>query len=139
MSLAADYGSFSEVRSHLKEVLDATARGHTVTLLRDGQLSAVMPVERIRSHLFRTVLPRISVTREDGLTIALMEGRPFVSEGADIDSALEDLALSLREYAEDWEARLQHAPNHAENWALVQLVKLSTDEQLRDWFERGGE
>jgi len=139
MSLTADYGSFTEVRSHLKDVLDATARGRTVTVRRDGQLSAVMPVERIRAHLFRTVLPGVSVTREDDRTIALMQERPFASEGADVDSALADLTLSLREYAEDWEARLQHAPNHADNWALVQLVKLSTDEQLREWFERGGE
>ena len=139
MSLAVDYGSFTEVRTHLKEVLDATARGRTVTVRRDDQLSAVMPVERIRTHLFRTLVPGVNVTREDERTIALMEGLPFVSEGADVDGALADLALSLREYADDWEDRLQHAPNHASNWALVQLVKLSTDGQLRDWFERGGE
>lgn len=47
--------------------------------------------------------------------------------------------LSLREYAEDWEDHLKDAPNHADAWALVQLVKLSTDDELRDWFERGGE
>lgn len=139
MSLTADYGSFTEARSHLKEVLDATARGRTVTVRRDDQISAVMPVELIRAHFFRTLVPGVNVTREDGRTIALMEGLPFVSEGADVDGALADLALSLREYADDWEDRLQHAPNHASNWALVQLVKLSTDGQLRDWFERGGE
>ncbi|UXW86488.1 hypothetical protein NFX31_02815 [Microbacterium azadirachtae] len=79
------------------------------------------------------------MTSDHGRIIALMSGRPFVSEGATVDDALSDLVLSLREYAEDWEARLQQAPNHRDNWSLVQLVKLSSDAQLLEWFERGGE
>lgn len=137
MSLVADFASFTEARAHLKEVLDATAQGRTVTVQRGGQLSVVVPVDRLRAHLFRAVSPRVSVTREGDRTIVLMTGRPFVSEGTDVASALADLALSLREYAEDWELRLSRAPNHAGNWDLVQLVKLSTDEQLVEWLERG--
>ena len=41
---------------------------------------------------------------------------------------------SLREYAEDWQLRLLNAPNHRDNWGLVQLISLSDDEQLRDWL-----
>ncbi|TFC11411.1 MULTISPECIES: prevent-host-death protein [unclassified Cryobacterium] len=139
MSLVADYGSFTVTRTHLKDVFDATARGRTVTVQRDGELSAVMPVDRLRSYFFRAVSPRVRIAREEGRTVALMEGRPFVSEGASVDDALSDLVLSLREYAEDWEERLEQAPNHANNWALVQLIKISTDEELIDWFDRGGE
>ena len=43
----------------------------------------------------------------------------------------------MREYAQDWVERLQYASNHAENWGLVQLVHLSTDEQLADWLRAG--
>ncbi len=139
MSLVADYPTYSRAREHLKDVLDAAARGRTVTLARDGELSAVVSVDRLRDYFYRTVSPHIRVRSEDGRVIALMEDRPFVSEGADVDGALADLLLSLREYAEDWEDRLKDAPNHADAWALVQLIKLSTDEELRDWFERGGE
>ncbi|MDF1488841.1 hypothetical protein [Tessaracoccus caeni] len=139
MPLVADYPTYSRARAHLKDVLDATARGRTVTLARDGELSAVMPVHRLRDYLYRTLSPRIRVLSEDGRVIALMEDHPFVSEGPDVDGALADLLLSLREYAEDWEDHLKDAPNHADAWALVQLVKLSTDDELRDWFERGGE
>ena len=139
MSIVADYGTFTEARTHLKDVFDANARGRTVTMQREGQLSAVMPAERLRAYFFRTVTPRVRVTREDDRTIALMDDRPFVSEGADVNDALADLALSLREYAQDWEDRLERAPNHASNWALVQLIKLSTDEELLEWLERGGE
>lgn len=31
----------------------------------------------------------------------------------------------LREYAEDWQGRLFDAPDHRENWGLVQLISLS--------------
>jgi hypothetical protein len=41
---------------------------------------------------------------------------------------------ALREYAQDWQDRLLNAPNHRENWGLVQLVELSTDEELRTWL-----
>jgi len=102
-------------------------------------VSAVAPADRLREYLSSTISPRVSLLVEAGRTIGLMENRSFVSEGADVEGALEDLVLSLREYAEDWEDHLQQAPNHSENWALVQLVKLSTDEQLIDWFKTGGE
>ncbi|WP_131921612.1 MULTISPECIES: prevent-host-death protein [unclassified Curtobacterium] len=137
--IAADYPTYSRAREHFKDMLDATATGRTVTVARDGAVSAMLPVDRLRDYFFRTVSPRVSVFREAGAVIALMEGRPFVAQGTDVDDALDDLALSLREYAVDWEDRLQHAPNHHDAWALVQLVKLSTDAELRDWLERGGE
>ncbi len=134
-----DYPSYSSARAHFKDVLDATERGLSVTVARDGQVSVVLPAERLRAFFFRAVSPRVELAHEDGHVIALMSGRPFVSEGASVDDALDDLRESLREYAEDWEARLQQAPNHRDNWALVQLIKLSSDEELLDWFERGGE
>lgn len=139
MSLSVDYPTASAARAHLKDVLDSVERGRTVTLRRDDLVSAVVAADRLRDYFFHTVSPHVAVTKENGRVVALMDGRPFVSEGADVDGALDDLALSLREYAEDWEERLQHAPNHAQNWALVQLVRLSSDEQLVDWFKHGGE
>lgn len=139
MPLTVDYSTASDARKHLKDVLDSVQRGKIVTVRRDELVSAVVPADRLRDYFFRTVSPRVSLTREDDRVIALMDDRPFVSEGADVDDALDDLALSLREYAEDWEDRLQHAPNHAENWALVQLIKLSTEEELLAWFRHGGE
>ncbi|MBY6061007.1 type II toxin-antitoxin system prevent-host-death family antitoxin [Microbacterium esteraromaticum] len=134
-----DYPSYSSARTHFKDVLDATERGRSVTVAREGQVSVVMPADKLRSFFFRAVSPRVELASEDGRVIALLSGRPFVSEGSTVDGALEDLVLSLREYAEDWEARLQGAPNHRDNWALVQLVKLSSDDELLEWFERGGE
>ncbi|GAA3929405.1 hypothetical protein [Microbacterium soli] len=135
----ADYPSYSSARAHFKDVLDATERGRSVTVAREGHVSVVVQADRLQSFFFHSVAPRVELTTEDGRVIALMSGRPFASEGATVDDALDDLILSLREYAEDWEARLQQAPNHRDNWALVQLIKLSSDEQLLKWFEHGGE
>jgi hypothetical protein len=41
---------------------------------------------------------------------------------------------ALREYAEDWQDHLLNAPNHRDNWALVQLVSLSENDQLKKWL-----
>jgi len=55
-------------------------------------------------------------------------------DGVTFAEAIDDLALALREYAEDWNARLYQAPNHRGNRAVVELVELSDDTQLRDWI-----
>jgi len=67
----------------------------------------------------------------------LMEGAPFVSEGRDVDGALADLVLTLREYAEDWDLGLGAAPNHAQHGALVGMVKRSSDAELTEWLKSG--
>lgn len=139
MTVVADYPTFAGTREHLKDVLDATAQGRTVTVGRGKEVSAVMPLKKVRDYFFRTVSPRTKVFSEDGRVVAIMDGRPFASEGVTVDDAIGDLIESLREYAEDWEGHYQHATNHAQNWALVQLVNFSTDDQLNDWLERGGE
>ena len=41
---------------------------------------------------------------------------------------------ALREYSNDWQDHLLDAPNHRENWGLVQLIALSDDDQLRAWL-----
>jgi hypothetical protein len=41
---------------------------------------------------------------------------------------------ALRDYAEAWTERLRLAPNHADNWGLVQIITLASDGQLRDWL-----
>ena len=136
---SADYPSFSSARVHLKEVLDRADRGQIVTIARGHEKSAVLSADKLRELLTQTVRPQIQVAHEDDRIIVFMESRPFVSEGLTVDDALDDLIESLREYAEDWVEHLSGAPNHAGNWALVELVTLSSDQQLRDWFERDGE
>jgi predicted RNase H-like HicB family nuclease len=133
-TLAVDYPTFSEARKDLKRVYDVSESGRTVTLGRDNYVAAVVNADRLRDFFSRTVAPRVQAQFEDGVWVAFMEGRPFVSEGATLEEAVADLLESLREYAEDWEDHLQAASNHADNWGLVQLINLSTDEQLTEWM-----
>lgn len=68
----------------------------------------------------------------------ILPGLPVHGDGETFDEAIDDALAALREYAEDWNTRLRLAPNHAQNHALVELVELSDDDQLRDWLVGGG-
>lgn len=58
----------------------------------------------------------------------------MAADGATFDEAITEMIEALREYADDWQERLLNAPNHRENWGLVQLISLSDDDQLTDWL-----
>ena len=135
----ADFESVTEARKSFRAVLDMADRGRAVTINRNNTVSAVVPAGKLRAFFAATVPSRASVFAEDDRWVVLMEGRPFVSEGDTLDAAVADLVVSLREYAADWDARLRLAPNHEDNWALVQLVNLSSDEELTSWIEQEGE
>ena len=78
------------------------------------------------------------VAAEGGGWVAFLPGLPVSGEGEDLDGALDDLLEALRDYAEDWNDHLRTAPNHQASWALVALVELSDDDQLRAWLLSGG-
>jgi hypothetical protein len=96
------------------------------------------PAGRYLDEALATLAPHVRVFTEDGRVVALIEDSPFVSEGVDVDDALADLCLALREYADDWDDRLSDAPNHVPSRALVRLARRSTDAELRTLFARGG-
>lgn len=105
-----------------------------MTVVRDDFVAAIVAADRLQEYFARTIPPHAKAFFEDGAWVVLLENRPFVSEGVSLDEAVADLILSLREYAEDWEEHLQSAPNHAGNWGLIQLITLSTDDQLAHWL-----
>jgi predicted RNase H-like HicB family nuclease len=127
------YDTYSDARSHLKDLLDAAATGRSATVRRDSTQAAVVDAERLRGALVRLVPARAEVVAEDGGWSALLPGLPIAADGDTFDEAVDDLVQGLREYAEDWNDHLLSALNHRDNWGLVQLIELSTDEQLRQW------
>lgn len=128
------YG-FTQARQSLKEILDSSERGGLSTISRpDRAPAAVVNGDSLRHYLALTLAPNVQVVSEDGVWAVFMPGQPFASEATELGEALEDFVDALRDYAEDWEDHLHAAPNHRENWALVQLVDLSTDEQLTTWL-----
>lgn len=128
------YDSYTEARTHLKALLDAAERGRVATVRRDSARTAVVDVERLRHYLATVTSSRAQVVPEaDGWSV-FIPGLPVAADGASFDEALTEMVGALREYAEDWQDHLLDAPNHRENWGLVQLISLSDDEQLRDWL-----
>ncbi len=126
--------TFTEARAHLREVLDDAGRGRVVQVKRGSSNFAVADADRLQAYFASTTSPRLRLSFEDDVWVASMDYRPFVSEGANPDDAIDDLVESLREYAEDWEDHLFSAPNHSDAWGLVQLINLSDDNTLRQWL-----
>ncbi|MFC8448388.1 prevent-host-death protein [Kitasatospora sp. NPDC057223] len=131
---AVHYESYTEARSHLKDLLDAAEQGRVATVRRDAGRAAVVDVERLRHFLSTVCVSRAQVVAEGGGWSAFIPGLPVAADGATFDEAIGEMLDALREYAEDWQERLQGAPNHRDNWGLVQLISLSDDDQLRDWL-----
>ncbi|HEX9520683.1 MAG TPA: type II toxin-antitoxin system prevent-host-death family antitoxin [Streptosporangiaceae bacterium] len=130
---ALHYDSFTDARNHLKDVLDQAASGTAVTVRRESVTAVVLDADRLRHFLESVVSPCVKVVAEADGWSAFVPGIPVAGAGGTYDDAVADVADALREYAQDW-VRLQHAPNHRDNWGLVQLVNLSDDDQLRLWI-----
>jgi predicted RNase H-like HicB family nuclease len=131
---AVHFASYTEARAKLKDLLDAAGRGHVATLRRDDVTAAVVDGERLRYFLARMCPSGAQVVAEDGGWSVFIPGLPIAADGATFGEAIDETIDALREYAEDWQDRLLDAPNHRDNWGLVQLIVLSTDEQLREWL-----
>lgn len=132
MSLV-EYDRVADARSRLKDVLDVAANGAPVTVRRDRERFAVVDAGRLRHFLSSVGAQAQIVAENDGWSL-FFPGLPIAAEGDSLDAVFDDAIVVLREYAEDWVDRLCSAPNHAQNWGLVQLVALSSDDQLREWL-----
>jgi predicted RNase H-like HicB family nuclease len=131
---AVHYESYTEARAHLKDLLDAADEGRVATVRRDTRRAAVVDVERLRRYLSSVCPSKAEVVAEAGGWSVFLPGLPLAADGATFDEAIEEMIQALREYAEDWQERLRTAPNHEDNWGLVQMIALSDDAQLRDWM-----
>ena len=131
---AVPYDSYTDARAHLKDLLDAAEKGRVATVRRDSSTTAVVDVKLLRHFLASLVPSRAQVVPEAGGWSVFIPGLPVAADGASFDEAIIEMVDALREYADDWQERLVDAPNHRDNWGLVQLISLSDDEQLRDWL-----
>lgn len=128
------YDSYTDARTHLKDLLDAAEKGRVATVRRESARAAVVDVERLQNFLSCLVPWKAQVVAEaDGWSV-FIPGLPVAADGPTFDEAVTEMIDALREYADDWQERLLDAPNHRENWGLVQLISLSDDEQLRAWL-----
>jgi predicted RNase H-like HicB family nuclease len=130
------YDTVTEARAHFSALIDAAEAGVPATVRRDKLRAAVVDADRLR-HFLVTVRPaRAEVVAEAGGWSILLPGFPIAADGETFDQALDEMVAALREYAEDWADHLRHASNHEKNWGLVQIIDLSSNEELRDWLQR---
>lgn len=131
---ATAYEGFTVARTNLKPILDTARSGRLVTVTRGPDVSAVVSAARLREFLAATVPSRARVVYEDGACVVFIPGVPVAAEALTFDEAIIEMLDGLRDYAEDWDSHLADAPNHAQHWGLVNLVRLSDDPQLRAWL-----
>lgn len=134
MSIPRHFDSFTSARTNLRSVLDAAHEGLITTVTRENERFVVVTADALRRELTQLLPSRAAVVAEGGGWSALLPGVPVHGDADTFDAAIDDLIDALREYAEDWNARLHRAPNHQQHRSLVELVELSDDAQLRAWI-----
>lgn len=128
------FGTFTETRKNLRSVLDNAQAGRVTTVQREAERFAVVDADRLLTALMRLRPARAVVVPEGGGWSAVLPGLPVHGDGLTFEDAVDDLLEALREYADDWNARLLDVPNHREHWAVVALSQLASDDQLRAWL-----
>jgi predicted RNase H-like HicB family nuclease len=128
------YDSYTEARNKLKNLLDAAQNGQVATVRREDATAVVLDAQRLRHFLASVAPSHAQVVQEAGGWSVFIPGLPVAADGETFEEAITEMAGALREYAEDWQDHLLHAPNHRDNWGLVQLISLSDDEQLHEWL-----
>ncbi len=137
MTQPRHFESYTSARQNLRAVLDAARAGLVTTVARDDERYLVIPADLQREELATLRPAKAEVLAEGGGWAVILRGLPVHGDGDTFDDAVDDMIEALREYAEDWNERLRVAPNHAQHRIVVELVELSTDEQLRDWLLGG--
>lgn len=128
------FASYTQARTHLRDLLDTAHTGRLTTVERDRDRFAVIDATVLRRQLATLRPSRAVVAAEGGGWAAFLPGAPVAGEDDSFDGAIDDLIDALRDYAADWNERLVEAPNHRGHWALVTLVELSNDSELREWI-----
>ncbi len=134
---AVQYDRFTDARTHLKDLLDAAGEGRPAAVVRHDRSTVLVDRHRFVHYLMALNANRVQLIPDDDTWLAVVADSPVAAEGDDAADAIDELIDALREYAEDWSARLRLAPNHERNWGLVQLVDHSTDDELRSWMLGG--
>jgi len=131
----------SEARDKISAIYDRASRG-AVTVISKGahRGMAAVPAAQLSQALALIAPLSAEVSFSKHSVAAWLNCLPVHATGADLDEAVEELALALLDYAEQWEEELRLAPNHRDNWAHVARVRLlSHDELLEALFGEDAE
>ncbi len=128
-----EYQDVFDVSYRISEALEAAREGVPVSLVQNTRRYALVDVERLLTA-FAAASPQARVVHDGGRWCLFVPGLPVLAEGPTVNDMLDDAVGVLREYADDWIDGLCEPEESDAQWALVQLVSLSDDEQLRGWL-----
>jgi len=134
---AVRYDRFTDARTHLKELLDAAEEGRPAAVVRQDRSTVLVDRQRFVPYLMALNAGRVELVPDGDAWLAIIADTPIAAEGDDAADAIDELIDAVRDYAADWSDRLRLAPNHEQNWGLVQLVDHSSDDELRVWMLGG--
>lgn len=129
-----NFATAAQGRQHFKDLLDAAEEGLPNTVHRDHLTAVVVESDRLRQALIAACPARAEVVAEAEGWSVFLPGLPIAADGSTFEEAIDEMVVALREYAADWADHLRTATNHRGNWALVQLISLSTDGELKNWL-----
>ena len=132
------FPSYTHTRDHLRDVLDAAGSGLVTSVTRGSEKFVVVPAEQQRKMLSLLRPADAQIVAEGGGWAVIFPGLPVHGDGDTFDAAVDDALEALREYAQAWNDHLHSAANHADNRAVVEVIELSSDDELRTWV-LGGE
>jgi len=133
------FPSYTHARDHLRDVLDAARSGLVTSVTRGAEKFVVVRADEQRKMLARLRPADAQVLAEGGGWAVIFPGLPVHGDGETLEAAMNDALEALREYAEAWNDHLHAAANHKDNRDVVELVELSSDDELRSWVLAGAE
>ncbi len=128
-----EYQDVTDVSYHITEALTAARDGVPVSVVQDSQRYALVEVDRLLKT-FAAASPRARVVHDGDRWCLFVPGLPVLAEGFTVNDMLDDAIAVLHEYADDWIDGVCGSAGTDTQWNVVQLVSLSTDEQLRGWL-----
>ena len=118
----------TEARRQLPSLLDSAQRGHWQLVGRRNRREVILADADEISTLLGAGYrfhPQVMMGENDvGLWLPELNTHAV---GATLEEALQELADVMLEYAEDWEDRLRHTPNHRGNVGYVRRIELAGD------------
>src|SRR5699024_9166575 len=120
-------------------VLDAAGAGLVTSVTRGSEKIMVVRAEGQRKMLSLLRPADARVVAEGGGWAVMLPGLPVHGDGENFDDAIGDAIDALREYADAWNDHLHTAANHVDNRPVVELIELSSDDELRAWMLGGQE
>lgn len=133
MSHILEYKSISAARSAISEIYNTAERHLAVAITRENDA----PITVIRQDHLKKALEALCLLEpqvrfsSDGEVSMWIDGLPVSGQGESFEAAGQEIIDSLRDYAKTWIEDLRDYPNHKDRWDVVNLVLLSSDDELR--------